>query len=255
MPRSPFDALADDYDAARPSYPRALYDDLEALAGPLRGARVCEVGAGTGIATRALQDRGANVLAVDLGAAMLARLRARAGAAPAAVADAHALPLPGSSVDLVCVAQAWHWVCVDAAAAEVARVLRPGGSLAVWWNDIDAEGEPWWEAQQRRLEAGSPGYRRDYRGRDYGEELRHSGLFASVVSAQSGWVRSLDLDTYAAWLRSKSYVAAMGPAMAGFLAAERRSLAEAFPDGEVREPFVTRLWVARAPAEASSDPA
>jgi SAM-dependent methyltransferase len=248
MARSPFDALVDAYDAARPTYPEALFDDLERLAGrPLTGAEVIEVGAGTGIATRRLLDRGARVVPLDIGPAMLGRLRARTPGIPAALGDGEALPLRAGAADLVCYAQAWHWVRVPVAAAEAARVLRPGGALAVWWNDVDAEDAPWWQRQQERLEKVSPGYRRSYRTRPYADELRWTGQFAEVVTLAGRWSRRLDLDTYETWLRSKSYVAAIGDGLEDFLAAERRSLLRAFPGGVVEEPFRTLLVVARRP--------
>jgi SAM-dependent methyltransferase len=246
MTRSPFDALAHDYDAARPRYPDQLYDavaDLSAVA--WRGARVADVGAGTGIASRAILARGARVVAVDIGEGVLGVLRDRDAAPVAVIGDAHHLPLRAAAVDLVTFAQAWHWVDVPRAAAEVARVLRPGGALAVWWNEVDAVGEPWWDEQQERLEAGSPGYVRSYRERPYGDELAATGAFAAVTAWHGRWQREIDLDTYERWLRSKSYVAALGDGLADFLAAERESLSRAFPDGIVREPFAVRLWVAR----------
>lgn len=71
-----FDAAAAQYDAARPGYPPALFDAVEDLTGrPLRGSRVIDVGAGTGIATRLLRERGARVTAVEPGPGMAAQLR------------------------------------------------------------------------------------------------------------------------------------------------------------------------------------
>jgi SAM-dependent methyltransferase len=243
--RSPFDPLVDAYDAARPSYPAALYAALDELAGPLNGARVVEVGAGTGIATRELRRRGAWVLAVDIGSAMLSRLRAHSPAQAAAVADGHALPVRDNTLDLVCYAQAWHWMRVAPAAAEAVRVLRPGGAFACWWNDVDAAGEAWWVAQQDRLERWNLNYRRDYRGRDHVAELRRTDLFTDVEERFFSWQREVDLDTYETWLRSKSYVAALGPRLEEFIAAERASLSAAFPTGSVVEPFRARLVTAR----------
>lgn len=244
MTRSPFDALVDAYDAARPSYPDDLFDALEHLAGPLAGAVVVEVGAGTGIATRALLARHACVVAVDVGPAMLGRLRARTpGIAGVLLADGHRLPVRDRSAGLVCYAQAWHWMRVADATAEAIRVLRPGGALAVWWNDVDAADASWWRAQQDRLEAWNEAYSRGYRDTDYATELRRH--FRSVETHETRWVREVDLGTYETWLRSKSYVAALGPRLDEFVAAERASLAGAFPDGVVREPFRTRLVVAR----------
>lgn len=233
-----FEQVVDDYDAGRPGYPTSLYAALP----PLHGRRVLELGAGTGLGTDGLLAAGARVVATDLGPRMLARLRRRHPAVPVAVARAEALPVADATVDAVCGGQMWHWVDVEAAAGEAVRVLRPGGWLAVWWNDVDAEGEPWFEAQQERLEAASPGYRRSYRSRAYDDELR--GSFADVTTWTGGWSRELDLDTYERWLRSKSYVQAL-PDVEAFLAAERASLTDAFPGGRVVEPFTVRLVLAR----------
>ncbi|HWH29403.1 MAG TPA: class I SAM-dependent methyltransferase [Mycobacteriales bacterium] len=232
-----FEALVDDYDAARPSYPPALFEELA----PLAGRRVLELGAGTGLATAGLLAAGADVVATDLGPRMLGRLHAKHPAVPVAVARAEALPFAAASFDVVCGAQMWHWVDVPRAVASVRRVLRPGGRLAVWWNDVAADGEPWYEAQQARLEAASPGYSRGYRTRAYDDELRDA--FVDVRTTTASWSRTLDWPTYERWLRSRSYVQAV-PDLAAFLAAERASLAEAFPDGRIVEPFTVRLVVA-----------
>lgn len=84
-----FDAVAVQYAAARPGYPPALFDAVEELAGqPLAGARVLDVGAGTGIATRLLAERGAWVTAVEPGAAMAAELHAAHPAVPSSAPSA-----------------------------------------------------------------------------------------------------------------------------------------------------------------------
>ncbi len=236
-----FDGLVDAYDAARPGYPPALLDLLP----PLEGRVVLEVGAGTGKASRVLAGAGARLVLTDLGPRMLARAHEHLPAAPAVVARAEQLPVRAHSVDLVTAAQAWHWVDVPRATAEVARVLRPGGALCVWWNEPAADGLAWFDAQQSRLEAANPRYRRGYRDRPYGDELVATGRFATVTRAEVAWERTLDLDTYELWLRSKSYVDAIRePARSSFLAAERASLQAGFPDGEVREAFTLRVWVA-----------
>jgi SAM-dependent methyltransferase len=244
-PGSPtaFDHLVDDYDTARPSYPDALFEALPALA----GSDVVELGAGTGISTRALAVHGARVIATDLGPNVLRHNVNRSPGLPAVVARAEALPLRDAVADLVCGAQMWHWVDAARAAHEVARVLRPGGALAVWWNEVAGDGLSWWDAQQDRLEAANPAYTRSYRQRDHGSDLAATGCFVSVDRpVDIRWARELDLPTYLAWLRSKSYVDAIPqPAYDTFLAAERESLSAAFPDGLIREPFTTRLWVAR----------
>lgn len=228
-----FEALVDDYDAARPGYPDALFDLLP----PLAGARVLELGAGTGKQTPGLRARGADLVSTDLGPRMLGRLHRHLPDVPVAVARAEQLPFADGVFDGVCGAQMWHWVDTPSGAAEVARVLRPDGWLALWWNDVDAQGQAWYEAQQARLEQAGTGYRRSYRD---DPTTGIEAFFRTVTVAETTWSRTLDWPTYARWLRSKSYVAAL-PDPEGFLAAERASLAEAFPDGRIVEPFRVRL--------------
>jgi SAM-dependent methyltransferase len=248
MSRSPFDALVDQYDAARPSYPDGLYDALDELAGPLDSALVAEVGAGTGISTRGLLSRGADVVAYDLAPNMLQRLRANGSPGPGAllgtaVADGHALPMRDGVADVVTYAQAFHWMRPVEAVREARRVLRLDGAIAVWWNDSDARAEPWWQAQQDLLETLNDDYGRDYRVHDPAVDLRTA--FDTVTTATVPWLRRVNVDDYLVFLASKSYVAALGDAQQAFLDRQRDLLTTTFPDGTVEEPYVTRLWVGR----------
>ena len=83
------ESVADEYDRARPSYPDGIYDAL----GPLNSLRVLDIGAGTGIATRQLLDRGADVIAIDPGRNVLTRATGRTVGLPVVVADGAALPV------------------------------------------------------------------------------------------------------------------------------------------------------------------
>jgi SAM-dependent methyltransferase len=245
-----FDPLVDFYDAARPSYPDQLLASLADLTQRLYGARIVEVGAGTGIATRALRSRGATVLPLDHGSAMLARLQQRGDVFPTAVrADAHRLPVRTGWADLVCYAQAWHWTDQPRATAEAARVLRPGGALAVWWNLVQSDGVDWLDRQHARIAAANPNWDWAERyQRHWVDEFEALGWTAQPATCR--WIRSLPVDEYLTWMRSKSYVAAIrGDGLERFLAAERDSLLKAFPDGVVVEPFATDLYVARPTAE------
>lgn len=131
-----FGAAAAAYAEHRPGYPAAAID--WALA-PVAGGtlRLLDLAAGTGKLTEALLARG-TVTAVEPDPAMLAELRARFPGVDAREGSAESIPLPDSCVDAVLVGQAWHWFDADRTFAEVARVLRPGGVLAVLWNGDDA---------------------------------------------------------------------------------------------------------------------
>ncbi|MGN6791128.1 MAG: class I SAM-dependent methyltransferase [Streptosporangiaceae bacterium] len=132
-----FQAEAETYDRARPTYPpdavRWLTDNLDI--GP--GARVVDLAAGTGKLTEPLVAAGASLAAVEPVGAMRAQLRRRLPRVPALAGVAEALPFAAASLDAVVVAQAFHWFHAERALAELARVVRVGGRLGLIWNARD----------------------------------------------------------------------------------------------------------------------
>ena len=132
-----FGAEAAAYERARPSYPPDAITWLtENLAvGP--GSQIVDLAAGTGKLTRLLAGIGADLIAVEPVAGMRAKLHEQLPAVPVVAGVAEALPLADSSVDAVVVAQAFHWFDARRAMAEIARVVRPGGHLALIWNARD----------------------------------------------------------------------------------------------------------------------
>lgn len=133
-----FGPVADAYDRGRPAYPREAAAWLVGRS----AATVLELGAGTGKLTVELVALGHDVHATDPDEAMLDRLREKVPAARTTVASAEQIPLVDNSVDVVVVAQAFHWFDLDAALPEMARVLKPGGHVGLVWNERD-ERIPW----------------------------------------------------------------------------------------------------------------
>lgn len=131
-----FGAEAAAYERGRPSYPPEAIDWLLSDAGSRR-LEVLDLGAGTGKLTTRLVERGLDVVAVDPIPEMLDLLRTSLPDTPALLGTAEEIPLPDDSVDAVLVAQAWHWFDETRAIKEIARVLRPGGSLGLVWNNRD----------------------------------------------------------------------------------------------------------------------
>ena len=128
-----FGSAAAQYARARPGYP----DDAVDFLVPAPARRVLDLGAGTGKFTASLVARGLDVVAVEPSTRMLAQLRAALPGVEAHEGGAEATGLPDACVDAVVVAQAWHWVDPQRAVPEVARVLRPGGTLGLVWNVRD----------------------------------------------------------------------------------------------------------------------
>lgn len=138
--RLAFGTVAELYDAARPSYPSELVDDVLAYAGPdVRDA--LEVGAGTGKATALFAARGLRITAVEPSSAMAAVASQQAATASVHVliSDFEHAPVQAGAFDLVYSAQAWHWVDPARRRELAARALRPGGVIAAFWNRPDWE--------------------------------------------------------------------------------------------------------------------
>jgi SAM-dependent methyltransferase len=138
-----FASVADVYERGRPEYPPAV---VGAIAAELRlapDATVLDLAAGTGKLTRALLAAGIEVVAVEPLAPLREKLAARVGAERVLEGLAEAIPLPDASLDAVTVADAFHWFDQAAALAEIRRVLRPRGGLAVLTTVPDWRGASW----------------------------------------------------------------------------------------------------------------
>lgn len=129
-PAKSFDLAAEEYERTRPDYPDAVLD----LVPVDEASVVADIGAGTGKLTRVLARRYRRVIAVEPLDRMRAILARVVPDAEARVGTAEALPLADGVMDAVFAAQAFHWFDADRALPEIARVLRPGGVLAVVWN-------------------------------------------------------------------------------------------------------------------------
>ena len=131
LPERAFGSQADNYERGRPGWPE------EAVAHLLErfGARtVLDLAAGTGKLTRILVRHAPEVIAVEPVDGMRRVLAAQVPGARVLAGTAEAIPLDDDAVDAVFVSEAFHWFDLERAPAEIARVLRPGGWVAVLWN-------------------------------------------------------------------------------------------------------------------------
>ena len=143
-----FRTTGEEYHRLRPGYPDVVVDWMLP-----EGARtVLDLGAGTGRLTDALVARGLDVWAVDPSASMLDVLRRRHPDVHVVEGVAERTGLPDASVDAIVIGQAWHWMDAEAASAEAARILLPGGTLAMAWNQREVG--PGWEAEFHAVQYG-----------------------------------------------------------------------------------------------------
>lgn len=129
-----FGAAAGAYAEHRPNYAQ---DAVLWALDPAPGARVLDLGAGTGKLTAALIEAGVDVVAVEPDGAMLAKLRQALPDVRSLHGSAESIPLPDGSVDAVLSGNAMHWFDMALAGPEIARVLSPNGVLAGLWNVMD----------------------------------------------------------------------------------------------------------------------
>src|SRR3954447_3020591 len=125
---------ADAYEQGRPRYPGETLERLAAELGLDDGCTVIDLAAGTGKLTRDLSPRFGRVVAIEPLDEMRARLEESVPDAEALAGSAEEMPVPDAVADAVFVAQAFHWFATHPALAEIARVLRPGGGLALLFN-------------------------------------------------------------------------------------------------------------------------
>ena len=202
-PPDAFGRTAREYELGRPEWPAELLDRVIAELELAPEASVLDLGAGTGKLTRALVPRFARVVAVEPDDAMRAVLEEVVPGAESRAGSAEAIPLEDDEVDAAFSGEAFHWFASPATIAELERVLRPGGGLAIFWN-IFLQSEPPLpdEAEAMLAEAfargGMPGLPRVLSGKwreplsvsRFGE-LHEDELVRDVVTDREGWIANM----------------------------------------------------------------
>lgn len=212
-PTERFSNRVESYVRARPSYPPALLDLLAERCGLSAQAVVADIGSGTGILTRLLLDHGSAVYAVEPNAAMRGAAEAALGGYPgftSVAATAEATTLLDSSVDLVTAGQAYHWFDPPRARREFARILRPGGYVALIWNDRRPGGTPFLEGYEQLLLTYGTDYTTVTHTRISEADLQ--GFFGAAPLQRAAFPnrQTLDLEGLRARLVSSSYTPAPG---------------------------------------------
>jgi SAM-dependent methyltransferase len=208
-----FGPAAEVYERGRPPYPPEALDWLLPPGRP----RVIDLGAGTGKLTRQIAALGLEVTAVDPSDGMLAQLGQAVPGVPALLGSAESIPLPDATADAVLVAQAWHWVDVDRAVPEVARVLSPGGRLGLIWNLRDDRSD--WVRRLGEI-IGSPGQDR---------QTAVGPPFGPVEITHFEWVHRIGPEELVDMVASRSAIILLPAAERAAVIAEVRKLMATHP--------------------------
>jgi ubiquinone/menaquinone biosynthesis C-methylase UbiE len=203
--RRGFASAADVYEESRPGYPDEAVDWLGQQLDLRAGTTVVDLAAGTGKLTRLLTATGAEVIAIEPVDEMRDALRRTAPVADARSDTAEQTGLPDSSADAVTVAQAFHWFDGPAALAEIDRIIRPAGKLALIWNVRDLD-----HPTQRAVEDLFAPYRGDtpsHRTGRWRAALDGTELFRSSERREFPNVQVLDADGLVRRVASTSFIA------------------------------------------------
>ena len=204
--RSGFASGADRYERARPGYSDEATEHVLAALGIGPTTRVLDIGAGTGKLTRLLVATGASVVASEPSESMRTTFAKVVHGTPQVAATAEHLPFSVNSFDAVTVAQAFHWFDAPRALAECARILRPGGGLALVWNERD-ESDPV-VAELTRISKWD--VHQPYPvGMDFGSVIDASGAFGPVDRTVFRFTQKLDRETFVEQVESRSYIAVL----------------------------------------------
>jgi SAM-dependent methyltransferase len=199
-PYTAFAEVAGAYERGRPEYPA---EAVRWLVG-YEPCDVVDLGAGTGKLTRGLVALGHRVVGVEPLTEMRGELERAVPGARALAGSAEAIPLPDGTADVVTTGQAFHWFDHELALPEIARVLRPGGRLALVWNSRD-DRDPW----MARL-SGIIG-NETVQESDVLPVLDRSGVFAPVESARFSYEQTHDREGLVDLVLSRSYGAKLEP--------------------------------------------
>jgi SAM-dependent methyltransferase len=225
-----FGAIAEQYDRLRPTAPDTLLDEFAAL----KPSRVLDIGCGTGKVARALMDRGLNVLGIEIDERMAAV--ARGHGVTVEIAAFEDWEDGGRTFDLITCGDAWHWIDPVRGWRKIEQVLRPGGTVARFWNHHELD-EPLTAAFAAVYERCAPGVLaggQSHHERDDSDPRTETSTYS--------WERTYSADDWVELAATYSSHQRLEPARLAALQAELHAAIESFGGTVVahRTTFVSR---------------
>jgi SAM-dependent methyltransferase len=259
-----FDEAAELYDRARPLYPADVFADLAELAELPPGARLVEIGCGTGQATRPLAERGFAVTCVELGEQLAAVARRNLAEFPdvdVVAANFETWRPARAGYDGVVAFGSFHWISPEQRYRKAAELLGASGKLAVvsMVHVLPDDGDPFFhdvaddyvavlgEDAREMITFGRPPHPEaiaDLSDRVVGEEVEASGVFRLTAARRYGWDAAYTADDYAELLMTVSTYRTLEPDVREPLLARLRRRIAARPGQSVRLTYMALLYVA-----------
>ncbi|MGO8874714.1 MAG: class I SAM-dependent methyltransferase [Acidimicrobiales bacterium] len=220
-----FSKVASQYERGRPDYPSEAADWIAERARLRPGDVIVDLAAGTGKLTRQLVRSGARVIAVEPLPEMLSELIALLPQVEVVIGTAEATGLPAGVAKAVTVGQAFHWFSTPEALGEIARVLVPGGYLALVWNRRDLTQDL--HTALTRVMARYRHQTPSYESGAWVEVMDGTPLFEEVAEERFRFVHVLDADGLSDRVASTSFIANLPPAEHAEVLARVRALVPA----------------------------
>jgi ubiquinone/menaquinone biosynthesis C-methylase UbiE len=230
-----FGRAARSYERSRPDYPAEAIDRLVQELEIGRTCSLLDLGAGTGKLTRMLVSTGATITALEPVQAMRDALAEGVPEASVLAATAEAIPVADATFDAVVCGQAFHWFDGERALAEVYRVLRPHGRLALLWNQRDESVD--WERRLTEIIAPYEGGTPSERTGEWRRAFSATDLFGTLHQLRFQHRQELDTEGLVDRMASVSFIALLPERERAAVLDEVRELARSHPDLAGRERF------------------
>ncbi|REE68045.1 methyltransferase family protein [Paenibacillus taihuensis] len=241
-----FSDRVDVYAKYRPTYPQSAIDYLYETVRFTPQSEIADVGAGTGIFSELLLNRGSKVVALEPNEAMRNAAVARLGGDgrfQAVNGSAEVTGLADQSVDYIVCAQSFHWFDRARTGAEFKRILRPGGKVVLIWNTRLTEGTPFREQYEQLILTYGTDYKTVSQKNILPEDLAAFFHNGDMQAARFANDQRLDFEGMIGRLTSSSYIPMPGaPGYEAMMADLRRLYDQYQENGCVTFEYETELY-------------